>query len=367
MVFFVSLIQGIILVGIIVLIFVGWRPSLIVMTVIPLSIVIALGALNTVGYGIQQISIAGLVISLGLLVDNGIVVIENIIRYMRLGYPLKEAAIKGTSEVGWALVSSTATTVASFLPMALMNNDTGDFLISLSFIVGFALTASLFLALAISPMLATRVLKGHDVKKENIVEKGVNWFIINVYRKVLNFSLRNTAIAIFIALGFFIGSLMLFNAVGVSFFPDAEKPMALIYIDAPDGSNLEYTKKAANYVEGILDSTEYVKNYATNIGHGNPKIYYNIFPKSFDKTHGQLLVNLKEWDKEKFAGFIADMRAEFSAYPGAKITIKELVNGPPFVAPIEIKVLGKDIGVLKSVSKDLKNIIQNTEGTIDVF
>ncbi len=365
--FFVSLIQGIVLVGLIVLIFVGWRPSLIVMTVIPLSIVIALGALNTVGYGIQQISIAGLVISLGLLVDNGIVVVENIIRYMRLGYPIKEAAIKGTSEVGWALVSSTATTVASFLPMALMNNDTGDFLISLSFIVGFALTTSLFLALAISPMLATRVLKRHDVKKESIVERGVNWFIINVYRKALNFSLRNTAIAIFVALGCFIGSLMLFKAVGVSFFPDAEKPMALIYVDTPDGSNLEYTKKATNYVEGILDSTEYVKNYATNIGHGNPKIYYNIFPKSFDKTHGQLLVNLKEWNRERFAGFIADMREDFRAYPGAKITIKELVNGPPFVAPIEIKVLGKDIDVLKSVSKDLKKIIQNTEGTIDVF
>ncbi|MEL6358245.1 MAG: efflux RND transporter permease subunit, partial [Bacteroidota bacterium] len=115
--FFGNLFQGVVLVGVVIFLFLGWRSALIVMLIIPMVILISLALLNGYGFALQQISIAALVIALGLLVDNGIVVIENINRYLKEGYSRSAAAAKGTGEVGWAIVSSTATTLLAFFPL----------------------------------------------------------------------------------------------------------------------------------------------------------------------------------------------------------------------------------------------------------
>jgi len=364
--FFGNLLQGILLVGFIILIFLGLRNSLIIMTVIPTSILIAISTLDIFGFGLQQISIAGLVIALGLLVDNGIVVMENINRYLSEGFSAKEAAVKGTQEVGWAIVSSTATTVLAFFPITQLGGGTGEFIKTLPLTVIFALLASLILALVLTPLLASRLMKAKAADRINRVEESLKKLVINIYRPSLNFALGRPWLILGMAVASLLGSLALFPYVGVSFFPTADKPLLVIDVDTPRGSDLEQSDKAARFVESVLDSKELVESYATNVGHGNPQIYYNVIPKNFKKNHAQFIVNLKKWEEKSFYRLIDDLREDFGQYPGAKISVRELKNGPPYEAPIAIKVLGDDLDMVRNYSERVENLIAGQPGSINV-
>ncbi len=360
--FFLNLIQGVLLVGAVILLFLGLRPSLILMTVIPLSVLMAIGALDFSGFALQQISIAALVIALGLLVDNGIVVIENIIRYQRLGYSLKKAAYKGTSEVGYAIISSTATTLLAFLPLLMMESGSGEFLRSLPVTVIFVLVFSLILALTFTPILAGKFMKTSKHEKKSLMDRVLQSIIQKYYRPALNFSLRKPWLVLAVSTIIFVGSLGLFPFIGVSFFPTADKPMLLIEINTPNGTNIHGTEKAVRFVESVLDTTAYVKDYTSNVGHGNPTIYYNRVGENYKKNHGQVLVNFSGWQPEVFYKTLTDFRARFSEYPGAKISFRELKNGPPFEAPIEIKLIGNDLDTLSALASVVEEIIENTPG-----
>ena len=163
--FFINLIQGIILVGVVIFLAIGMRGSVIVMTAIPFSLLMGLGFLDMSGYGLQQISISGLVITLGLLVDNAIVVTENISRFRAMGVSRLEAAVKGTSQIGWAIVSATATTILAFLPIAMMQDVSGEFIRSMPLTVIYTLSASLLIALAVTPLMSTILLTSNEPGK----------------------------------------------------------------------------------------------------------------------------------------------------------------------------------------------------------
>ncbi len=364
--FISNLFQGIFLVGLIILLFLGWRPALVIMIVIPLSILIAITVLDITGFALQQISIAALVIALGLLVDNGIVVIENIVRFRREGFNLWEAAAKGTSEVGYAIVSSTVTTVLAFEPLSLLNSGPGTFLRSLPLTVIYVLCASLVLALTFTPIMASKILRKKKRIKDNYITRKLDGFIKRIYAPALNFALRRGVVIIAIGVGALVGSVALFPSIGVSFFPTADKPLLLINVDHPYSSNIKHTDKTLKFIETVLDTTEYVKDYTTNAGHGNPQVYYNRIPEEYKTYHGQVLVNFKEWDAQKFYGTLSQFRKKFNDYPEAQISFSELKNGAPFEAPIEILLVGDDIKVLKDISRDVETIVRESEGTIDV-
>jgi multidrug efflux pump subunit AcrB len=364
--FFTNLFQGLILVGLVVLMAVGLRASGIVILVIPVSIMIGLGFIDLSGYGIEQMSIAGLVIALGLLVDNAIVVIENISRFMKMGLSNKEAAVKGTSQIAWAVVSSTTTTVLAFIPIMMMKNITGDFIRSMPVTVVYTLSASLLISLILTPYLSTKFLKITDVQKERKMRQFLNHEIENRYRKTLNFGLNRPKIIVLIAVIVFTASLSLFPLVGVSFFPKAEKPQFIINVDTPDGSNLERTAQVAQYVDSLLMNRSEIQHYAINIGHGNPRIYYNVIPRRNSSNHAQFFITLKERDLDSFIQLIAELRSQLQDVPGAKIEVKEFEQGPPVEAPIAVRVLGDNLEILKKISLDVENMIISTDGTINI-
>ncbi|OEK01659.1 hypothetical protein BFP97_09090 [Roseivirga sp. 4D4] len=366
--FFVNLIQGVVLVGVVIFLFLGFRSSTIIMVVIPLSIIIAVAALDASGFALQQISIAALVIALGLLVDNGIVVVENIVRFQQEGYTLKEAAFKGTSEVGYAIISSTITTLLAFAPLALLNSGAGEFLRSLPITVILVLVASLILALTFTPIMASKVLKKKRNKqfKSGPIGPFLTKVIDRIYQPMLKGAVKRWYLVLPGALLIFLGSFSLFPAIGVSFFPNADKPLLLIEVDTPDGSNLDQTDRAVAFVESILANNDFVTSYSSNTGHGNPQVYYNRVPESYQKNHAQVLVNFEEWDPERFYGTLATLRSQFTQYPDALITFSELKNGPPFEAPIEIKIIGEDLDTLRIIADDLEVLIKETEGTLNV-
>ncbi|MEM7658273.1 MAG: efflux RND transporter permease subunit [Bacteroidota bacterium] len=364
--FFLNLLQGILLVGGVILIFLGVRNSLIIITVIPASILIAINLLDLSGFGLQQISIAGLVIALGLLVDNGIVLIENVHRFLKEGHSPVEAAVKGTGEVGYAIISSTITTVLAFFPLTQLGGGTGAFIKSMPIIVMFSLVASLLLALVLTPLLGARLLKPRVGDQLTRAEQSLRWLMTKAYRPVLNFSLNRPVIVVSLALLSLIGSGLLFPLVGVSFFPSADKPLFVINIDTPKGTHLDRTDEAARYVESVLAEVPFVSSYLSNIGHGNPQIYYNLIPKNYTPNHAQIVVQLDEYENDSFYGLLEELRTTFDQYAGATIRVVELKNGPPYEAPIAIKVLGDDPDELKRLAAEVEELIAGTEGTLNV-
>lgn len=365
--FFSNLLQGLLLVGFIVILAVGVRASSIVLLAIPISILMGVGFLDMSGYGLQQMSIAGLVIALGLLVDNAIVVTENIARFMRLGYSPKEAAIKGTTQIGWAIVSSTITTVLAFVPMMMMKNITGEFIRSMPLTVVYTLSASLLVSLTITPYLSSKWIKMKEGNGQSRFQKALTNFIEINYRKMLNFALSHPKIIVTAAGIVFLGSLSLFPLVGISFFPKAEKPQFLININTPDGTSQDKTDEITRYIESVLDTKEGIKHYATSVGHGNPRIYYNIIMKRDASNYAQLLIQLDEYELEAFESLLSDLRNEFINYPGARIEVKEFEQGPPIEAPIAIKIIGDNLDILKTISKEVEDMFISTEGTVNVL
>jgi multidrug efflux pump subunit AcrB len=333
------------------------------MMAIPISVLIGLTLLDLSGFGLQQMSIAGLIIALGLLVDNSIAVVENIVRFLEMGYSGKEAAIKGTSEIGWALVSSTLTTILAFFPMIILPGPTGDFIRSLAVVVVYTLMASLIIALTFTPYMGSVILKlKKRQKKEKLIQRFINRQYPLILRHIMNWPKATIALTTVI----FIASVSLIGVVGISFFPKAEKAQLLIDVNTPEGTNLGRTDQAVKFVESELEKIDEVINIASNIGHGNPQVYYNRMPRNYAANHGQVYVILEAYDNERMNELVKELRNRFEDYAGAKLEVKEFIQGPPIEAPIAVKVIGNDIGKLKRISSDVERYLESSYGVINV-
>ncbi|MBS0000040.1 MAG: efflux RND transporter permease subunit [Cyclobacteriaceae bacterium] len=363
--FLSNLISGIVLVGLLIFLSLGYRASLLVMLAIPFSILIGIGFVDLAGFGFQQITIAALVISLGLLVDNSIVIVENIERFITLGKDNRSAAILGTSQLGWPVTSATLTTILAFIPIIAMPDKAGKFIQSLPVTVIFTLTASLIIALTLTPYLSMLFLKKKREKADRI-RIALNHFIEGPYRNALKFLLNRKGMVIILSLVMMAGAMALFRQVGVSFFPKAEKPQFMIRILAPEGSGIERVNRITRRIEGVLDTVDDIRHYASNIGHGNPRIYYNIFPKRYQKNFSEIYVELVDFDADRYDLLVADLRSLFYRIPGSSIELKEFEQGSPVEAPLAIKVIGNDLDMLKRIAKEVEIYVRQAEGTVNV-
>lgn len=365
-----NLLQGILLVGLITILALGFRSSMIVIIAIPLSIIMGLFVVDSSGFGLQQISIAGLVVALGLLVDNSIVMVENINRFRFQGYSPREASIFGASEIGWPIISATATTVLAFIPIIMMPEASGEFIKSMPVTIIATLFMSLLVALTLTPLITSKlykpIMKGDVQKKITFFERWLKKMIHGPYRKSLNYALNHKVLTISISVILLLISLFVFQFVGVSFFPKAEKPQFLIQINLPEGSNLRKTDNVAMYVESVLDTIPEVNYYASNIGHGNPRIYYNVFEKSYAKNFAEIFVQLDAYEVKNFDKLITVLRDLFGKYPGARINVKEFEQGQPIEAPIMVYVTGENLDELQRISCDVEDMIAARPGVINI-
>jgi multidrug efflux pump subunit AcrB len=363
-----NLLQGIILVGLVIFLSLGIRSAIVVALAIPLSLVIGLAFIDFSGYGLQQISIGGLVVALGLLVDNSIVVTENINRHFNMGYKPRKASILAASEIGWPVVTATLTTILAFIPIAAMPDKTGAFIKSMPITIMITLTISLFIALAFTPVITSQLFRERSEGKEKLrgVRWLLQWLIEHPFRTTLKLALKRPLPTLLLAVLFLLGSLYMFRYVGVSFFPKAEQPNLMIQANLEEGSSLDRSDQVAQYMERILDSIPEVKYYATNIGHGNPKIYYNFMPRRYDPTFSEIYVVLRQYSPEEFNRILALLRDKFRDFPGARIRVKEFEQGPPFDAPVQIFVTGEDLEVLREISSDVEGFISEQPGAINI-
>jgi len=344
----------------------GPRASIVVMISIPLSLAIGLFLLDLFHITINQLSIVGMVVALGLLVDDSIVVVENIERFLRMGYGRKEAAMAATRQIGLAVLGCTATLIFAFLPLMFLPEGAGDFIRSLPAAVVTTVLASLFVSLTIVPFLSSRILSGHENPEGNFFLRGLKRFINGSYRRLLHAAINRPVVTLLVALVIFVGCLALIPKVGFSVFPASEKPMFLVNIETPLGASLPATDSVARWVEQEINHIPDLKNYTTNVGRGNPRIYYNVIPQNEVSNYAQLFIQLKETPPVKKRQLIDVLRQKFKDYPGARIEVKDFEQGPPIEAPIAIRLFSEDLDTLRSLAFRVEDLLKRTPGTLYV-
>ena len=346
----------------------GFRPAIIVMISIPLSLSIGIIILNYLGFSLNQLSIVGLVVALGLLVDDSIVVIENIERWMLNGFSRKDAVLKATSQIGTAVLGCTATLIIAFLPLIFLPEASGEFIRSLPISVIASVLASLLVSLTVIPFL------GNILLKKTMAHSEGNWFmrvlkngISKSYAPILETSLNNPLKTMGIILVVFFASLQIIPIIGFSLFPASEKPQFLIRITPPAQVNIKNTDTISRFVEKELTKISDVQYYATNVGMGNPQIYYNEIRSIKKPNFAEIFVQLDPTSSVERKMFLIDsLRNEWSPFHGAKVQINNFEQGPPVIAPVEVRLLGDNLDSLRVLSFKIENLIKSVPGTIYV-
>jgi len=341
----------------------GFRASGIVVVSIPLSILIGLTGLYITGFSINQLSIVGAVIALGLLVDDSIVVVENISRWVRGGITPVEASILATKQIGPAVIGCTATLILAFLPLMFLPGKAGQYMRVLPTAVTFIVLGSLFVALTIIPFIASKLFKGDIDPRGNIVLRGFHKVIDFTYAKALHWSLRNPVKTSLMAAVMFLASLFIIKIIGFSLFPKAGVPQFFITIETPRGSSIQETDKAVRFVESVLRGKPEIVYYMSNTGKGNPMIYYNSFQKSEQSTLGEVFCEVKRELVPVIGRFIDDLRDTLNTYVNARIYVNEFENGSPVDAPVAVRLIGDNFDTLKHYSRIIEDIFLLHEGT----
>lgn len=346
----------------------GTRPAIIVMISIPLSLSIGIVLLNLFGYNLNQLSIVGLVVALGLLVDDSIVVVENIERWMLQGHSRMEATLMATKQIGQAVVGCTVTLIIAFMPLVFMPEGAGDFIRGLPMAVIFSVLASMLVSLTIIPFLSSRLLKEHHGNPEgNFFMRGLKRLIHGSYAKLLERALDKPWYTIGVAVVIFAGSIFVFQIIGFSLFPASEKPQFLVNITTPPQSNIAYTDSISAQIERELKKEDAVKFVSANIGKGNPRIYYNITQENERTDYSQLFVQLDEHTSpDEKLQLIEKLRAKWTPYLGAKVEVKNFEQGPPVVAPVEVRLFGENLDSLRLIANRVEDMLKKTQGTIYV-
>ncbi len=344
----------------------GFRASIVVMVSIPLSLAIGVVAIQELGYSLNQLSIAGFVLALGLLVDDSIVVTENIARHLRQGKTPREAAIAGVSEINIAVIGCTATLLLAFVPLMALPEGAGAFVRSLPVAVVTTIIASLFVALTIIPFLASRLLPRSDSGHSNALLDGVMAAIHNIYRPALHVALAHPRKTVFAGLAAFFLSLGLIPQLGFSLFPENDSPYFLVDIETPQGSAVSETDAAVVFAERVLASHPEIDWRFANSGRGNPQIYYNEIPPEQLSNQGQIYARFHEWHREDGMRVIAEIREQLDQYPRARMNLRRFANGPPIEAPVAVRINGPDLAALGELAGEVERIIRETPGARDV-
>lgn len=341
----------------------GWRASGIVMVSIPLSLAIGITLLKLTGFSINQISISGFVVALGLLVDDSIVVVENISRFLREGYSRSEAAIAATQQIFVAVLGTTATLVFAFVPILMLPEGAGEFIRGLPAAVVFTILASLLVSLTVVPFLASFILREHDDPHGNRALQLLNRGIELTYSRFLHRALARPKAALLAAVLLAVASLGMVPLIGFSLFPKAGTPQFMVTVRGPDGASLSSTDAAVRFAEHALNGRPGIRHVYANVGRGNPVIYYNVLSQNENTAVGDLFVLLDRYDGRTTPLLLDSLRAVFDAYPSARIEVKEFENGPPIDAPIAVRIHGHDLDTLRLLAEQLEHRLESTAGT----
>ncbi|WP_130805605.1 efflux RND transporter permease subunit [Senegalia massiliensis] len=349
------------------------RTTLIVGTAIPVSIIATFSLIYFNGITLNLMTLGGLALGIGMLVDNSIVVLENIYRYRRDGYSKAESAVKGTKEVAMAVTASTLTTVAVFLPIVFVEGITSTIFKELALTVTFSLLASLAVSLTLVPMLSSQILNVDINNEEKSKRKS---FILHsfdkgfaklesIYKRVLSWSLGHRKSTIIIALLVFSLSIASLIPVGAEFIPATDEGQFTVSVNLPIGSELDRTREVVVDVENRLEDMDIIDTVFTSIGSGG------AFSMGGSTENQATITGVLKKEREESTFNVAEnIREKLSNIAGADINVNVTSNamGPASMggAPVSIEIKGQDLDRLEDISEDFVSIIENVEGTREV-
>ena len=404
-----NLVDAVLIVLLVLLVMAGWRVATVTAASIPIVMLASIGLMRIWGVEIEQISLAALIVALGLLVDNATVVCNNTNRYLDMGLPREQAVIEGPSQVSTSLLMSTLTTVSVFIPMTFaLTGGTKEYVYSLPVVVSLTLLISWISGLTVTTVMNRYLLvptsgqppfavifdwirKRLPGKKEKAAASGSgdkpHWYV-----RLCGIAIQNKFITIGVAFGLLFGSFLL--PVKSSFFPNADRPQFVIDIVLPDGSPLHRTDEVVKRVEKIVrrlgtatwDGDQLVAfsadknspgsrldNMAIYVGAGGPRFYTGLDPKANASNYAIIWVNTT--DATQNLPYIADIRRAawqgigkpgtedyIPPVAGARIIPKPLVLGTPVSSPIEYRILGPRLAnetVLRKTSEKLKAALRD--------
>jgi multidrug efflux pump subunit AcrB len=344
----------------------GWRASLVVMVSIPLSLAMGIFALAQLGFTLNQISIAGFIISLGLLVDDSIVVTENIERHLRDGESPTDAAVSGTREISLAVLGSTGVLLFAFLPLAFLPETSGDFTRGLPVAVLVTVASSLIVSLTIIPFVASRLLRPSHGPDGNRVLQVINRAIHRFYQPLLRWGLRHPRSTVWGSMVVCLAALGALPFIGASLFPASDSPYFMVRVETPEGSGMAATDRAVRDVSRIISTFPGLTGRMENVGRGNPQIFYNNIPREDDTRYGEVFVTIEKWSPKDSPGQLEALRRKFDSYPDAKVTVVQFENGPPVESPVAIRLRGPEIAALRTAAAELAAMMATIPGLRDI-
>lgn len=344
----------------------GLRAGFLVLLSVPLSISLGLLLLEKSGHSLNQLTIVGLVIALGLLVDDSIVVVENIARLRRGGLGPVAAAIAGTRQIAVAVAGTTATLLFAFLPLLLLPGGAGQFIRGLPLAVVYTVGASLVVSMTVVPYLAGRLPGDGGDGGGNRLLRGLEWLIAASYRPLLHRAMAHPWWTLAFAGLLVAGSLFLVPVIGFSLFPKAGTPQFAIRVYGAEGNSIAATDAIVREVESVLMDTPEVDWWFANVGRGNPQIYYNEIPEEASARVGDVFCSLRGWNQRTGPAVLERLRGRLGRIVGARVVLKEFENGPPIEAPVAIRLFGEDLETLRSLAGRVEEILRATPGTASV-
>lgn len=337
------------------------RVAVIAALAIPISILMTLGAMNAFGVALHQVSIAALIVVLGIVVDNAIVIVDNYVDLLDRKVPREEAAWRCVSEVIVPVLAATATIIFSFLPLLILTGSAGEFICALPITVAIALVVSTIVAVMPTPIFCRFLVKKGLHDHENGAAPGKEKFnFLNLlqagYRVVISFFMRHKAPAMVLGVGAIVLGAALFQLVPQQFFPSAERNQFVIDVWLPQGTRIEETDAVMRRMEAYMKSRQEVANFATFVGQSAPRFYYNVNPQQPDAAYGQFIVNTRS--AKETPALVNEFRKTFaSLVPEAMVIAKEMQQGMSLEAPVEVRIVGEDIQELERIGAQVEGLL----------
>ena len=371
-----SALQTIAIIFVVLFLALGRKEAMMVGFSIPLIFLLAFIGLNLAGETLNGIVLFSLILSLGLIVDTSIVIMEGIHEGVKeKGLSGRDAALLAVHTFKAPLIAGTLTTISVFIPMMLMSGIMGEFIKHIPITVIITLTASLFVAIFILSAIAARVFRDYQKTekrdKKPLLEKFVTplraWYLAKI-REILNSKKKRRGVVVGILLTFFVT--LAFPFIGilkVQMFPEVDLDFFMVNVELPVGATLEETARVTEKVEKLIPDLSEVENFVSIVGGIGTS--FVLHSSGFAATNrAQITVNLSEVDARKIKSYeIAEMlREKVKPITGAKVEIEELSAGPPSGAPVEIRVKGEEVGQLEQVAEMLATELEKVPGTRNV-